>query len=134
MAARKTKPAETNVLPENEVKTQESINETESTVTAEQKTAPEVTQTTEDARTEDAAEGLLVEELRLPYRVAHCTSLNLRAAPSKAAEVLQVLPEGTVVLARSFSWIPDGTAVWISVDCGDLSGYVMGQYLAPVEG
>lgn len=139
MASRKPKAAETASLPENEILDTAANKPAEQTVPD----LPETDQTvqipasdvTEDAPVPatDEAEGA-AGELRLPYRVDHCTSLNLRSAPDKASAVLQVLPAGTEVLVTPFPWVSDGTAVWIPVTCGDAAGYVMGQYLTPAEG
>lgn len=153
MASRKPKAAETASLPEKEIldtaadkaaeQAAPDLPETDQTADAVQIPASDVAEDTpapvpdeeKDAPTPatDEAEGA-AGELRLPYRVDHCTSLNLRSAPDKASAVLQVLPAGTEVLVTPFPWVSDGTAVWIPVTCGDAAGYVMGQYLTPAEG
>lgn len=141
MGARKTKAAEIPSLPENEIldtavgkaaeQTVQDLPETDQTVDTVQIPASDVAEDAPAPAT-DEAEGA-TGELRLPYRVDHCTSLNLRSAPDKASAVLQVLPAGTEVLVTPFPWVSDGTAVWIPVTCGDAAGYVMGQYLTPAE-
>lgn len=141
MGARKTKAAETPSLPEKEIldttankaaeQTIPDLPETDQTADAVQIPASDVAEDAPAPAT-DEAEGA-VGELRLPYRVDHCTSLNLRSAPDKASAVLQVLPAGTEVLVTPFPWVSDGTAVWIPVTYGDAAGYVMGQYLTPAE-
>lgn len=141
MGARKTKAAETPSLPEKEIldttankaaeQTIPDLPETDQTADAVQIPASDVAEDAPAPAT-DEAEGA-AGELRLPYRVDHCTSLNLRSAPDKASAVLQVLPAGTEVLVTSFPWVSDGTAVWIPVTYGDAAGYVMGQYLTPAE-
>lgn len=138
MASRKPKAAETASLPEKEIldtavgkaaeQTVPDLPETDQTV---QIPASDVTEDAPAPAT-DEAEGA-VGELRLPYRVAYCSGLNLRATPDKDGDVLQVLPAGTEVLVTPFPWVSDGTAVWIPVTCGDAAGYVMGQYLTPAE-
>lgn len=142
MGARKTKAAETASLPEKEIldtavgkaaeQTVPDLPETDQTADAVQIPASDVAEAA-PAPVADETEGA-AGELRLPYRVTHCTSLNLRSAPDKAGAVLQVLPAGTEVLVTPFPWVSDGTAVWIPVTCGDAAGYVMGQYLTPAEG
>ena len=141
MGARKTKAAEIPSLPENEIldtavgkaaeQTVPDLPETDQTADVVQIPASDVVEAAPAPAT-DEAEGA-AGELRLPYRVDHCTSLNLRSAPDKASAVLQVLPAGTEVLVTPFPWVSDGTAVWIPVTYGDASGYVMGQYLTPAE-
>ena len=142
MGARKTKAAEIPSLPENEIldtavgkaaeQTVQDLPETDQTADVVQIPASDVVEAAPAPAT-DEAEGA-AGELRLPYRVNHCTSLNLRSAPDKSSAVLQVLPAGTEVLVTPFPWVSDGTAVWIPVTCGDAAGYVMGQYLTPAEG
>lgn len=142
MGARKTKAAETPSLPEKEIldtavgkaaeQTVPDLPETDQTADVVQIPASDVVEAAPAPAT-DEAEGA-AGELRLPYRVNHCTSLNLRSAPDKSSAVLQVLPAGTEVLVTPFPWVSDGTAVWIPVTCGDAAGYVMGQYLTPAEG
>lgn len=142
MGTRKTKAAEIPSLPENEIldtavgkaagQTAPDLPETDQTADVVQIPASDVVEAAPAPAT-DEAEGA-AGELRLPYRVDHCTSLNLRSAPDKSSAVLQVLPAGTEVLVTPFPWVSDGTAVWIPVTCGDASGYVMGQYLTPAEG
>lgn len=153
MASRKPKAAETASLPEKEIldtaadKAAEQmapdLPETDQTADAVQIPASDVAEDTPapvpdeekdaPAPATDEAEGS-AGELRLPYRVAYCSGLNLRATPDKDGDVLQVLPAGTEVLATPFPWVSDGTAVWIPVTYGDAAGYVMGQYLTPAEG
>lgn len=138
MGARKTKAAEIPSLPENEILDTAANKPAEQTVPD----LPETDQTvqipasdvTEDAPVPatDEAEGA-TGELQLPYRVAYCSGLNLRATPDKDGVILQVLPAGTEVLVTPFPWVSDGTAVWIPVTYGDAAGYVMGQYLTPAE-
>ena len=149
MGTRKTKAAETASLPEKEIldtavgkaaeQTVPDLPETDQTV---QIPASDVTEDAPVPATDEAegAPALVTDEaagasgeLRLPYRVDHCTSLNLRFAPDKSSAVLQVLPAGTEVLVTPFPWVSDGTAVWIPVTYGDTAGYVMGQYLTPAE-
>lgn len=141
MGARKTKAAEIPSLPENEIvdtavgkaaeQTVQDLPETDQTADAVQIPASDVAEDAPAPAT-DKAEGA-AGELRLPYRVDHCTSLNLRSAPDKSSAVLQVLSAGTEVLVTPFPWVSDGTAVWIPVTYGDAAGYVMGQYLTPAE-
>ena len=142
MGARKTKAAETPSLPEKEIldttankaaeQTIPDLPETDQTADAVQTPSSDVEEGTPAPAADEAEDA--AGELRLPYRVDHCTSLNLRSAPDKASAVLQVLPAGTEVLVTPFPWVSDGTAVWIPVTCGDAAGYVMGQYLTPAEG
>lgn len=141
MASRKPKAAETPSLPENEIldtavgkaaeQTASDLPETDQTADAVQIPASDVAEDAPAPAT-DEAEGS-AGELRLPYRVAYCSGLNLRATPDKDGDVLQVLPAGTEVLATPFPWVSDGTAVWIPVTYGDSAGYAMGQYLTPAE-
>lgn len=58
-----------------------------------------------------------------PYKVAHKFGLNLRAEPSKEAEVLRVLPFGETVEPEPDAEAPEG---WLAVKGG---GYVMTEYL-----
>lgn len=153
MASRKPKAAETASLPEKEIldtavgkaaeQTAPALAETDQTADAVQIPASDVTEDAPapvpdkekdaPAPATDEAEGA-AGELQLPYRVAYCSGLNLRATPDKDGVILQVLPAGTEVLVTPFPWVSDGTAVWIPVTCGDAAGYVMGQYLTPAEG
>lgn len=66
-------------------------------------------------RTEAAAEP------RKTYTVAYAHGLNLRAEPSKQAEILRVLRHGETVTARDAE-APDG---WLAVE----GGYVMTEFL-----
>ena len=142
MASRKPKVAETASLPEKEIldtaadkaaeQTAPALPETDQTADAVQTPSSDVEEGT-PAPAADEAEGA-TGELQLPYRVAYCSGLNLRATPDKDGDVLHVLPAGTEVLVTPFPWVSDGTAVWIPVTCGDAAGYVMGQYLTPAEG
>jgi uncharacterized protein YraI len=56
--------------------------------------------------------------------------VNLRAAPSTSADILQTLPEGTQLAVVGESVSAEGY-VWWPVEFGDLSGYVVADYLAP---
>lgn len=112
MGARKTKAAETPSLPEKEIldtavgkaaeQTVPDLPETDQTADVVQIPASDVVEAAPAPAT-DEAEGA-AGELRLPYRVNHCTSLNLRSAPDKSSAVLQVLPAGTEVLVTPFPW------------------------------
>lgn len=75
----------------------------------------------------------IVSKSWLPYVVANCSSLNFRAAPSKTAEVLQVIPAGTKVMVSPAQWVSDGVSVWMPVSVDNVLGYVMGQYLHALE-
>lgn len=67
-------------------------------------------------------------------RVDFCGALNLRSAPSMAAEVVAKLPVGTQVRADPMGrWAADGKQLWVGVDLDDgTQGYAMGAYLVPV--
>ncbi|MCX7624560.1 MAG: SH3 domain-containing protein, partial [Thermomicrobium sp.] len=54
--------------------------------------------------------------------------VNLRAAPSTSADVVERLPEGTELTVVGESVSADGY-VWWPVKYGDLSGYVVADYL-----
>lgn len=60
-------------------------------------------------------------EPRKTYTVAYPHGLNLRAEPSKQAEILRVLKRGETVTARDAE-APEG---WLAVD----GGYVMREFL-----
>lgn len=55
------------------------------------------------------------------YKVAYPHGLNLRAEPSKTADIVRVLPHGEAVTARD----ADAPKGWIAVD----GGYVMREFL-----
>lgn len=61
------------------------------------------------------------EEPRKTYTVAYPHGLNLRAEPSKKAQIIRVLPHGETVAARDAE-APDG---WLAVE----GGYVMAEFL-----
>lgn len=66
-------------------------------------------------------------------RVDFCGALNLRSAPSMAAEVVSKLPAGTMVRVDLGRWAADGKHLWVGVDLDDgTHGYAMGAYLVPV--
>lgn len=67
-------------------------------------------------------------------RVAFCSSLNLRKRPGMDAPVLQILPAGTAIQIEPLEWVADGTSVWFPANVDGVTGFVSGQYLAPVEG
>ena len=56
--------------------------------------------------------------------------VNLRAAPSTSAEIVQTLPEGTELTIVGESVSAEGY-VWWPVEADDLSGYVVADYLQP---
>lgn len=66
-------------------------------------------------------------------RVAFCGSLNLRKGPGRNALVLQVLPAGTQIQIEPLEWVTDGTGVWYPATVDGVTGFVNGQYLAPIE-
>ncbi len=57
--------------------------------------------------------------------------VNLRAAPSTSADIVQTLPEGTELTVVGESISAEGY-VWWPVKSGNLSGYVVADYLQPV--
>ena len=67
-------------------------------------------------------------------RVAFCSSLNLRKRPGMDAPVLRILPAGTAIQIEPLEWVADGTSVWFPANVDGVTGFVSGQYLAPVEG
>ena len=89
---------------------------------------------TAETETNEPQEQVLSTASGLLCRVDFCGALNLRSAPSMAAEVVAKLPVGTQVRADPMGrWAADGKQLWVGVDLDDgTQGYAMGAYLVPV--
>ena len=83
---------------------------------------------TEVVQVPAGAEVHLLEECRVAHK-----QLRLRKEPNLGADVLKVLPIGTVVTVDLRTWRPDGVGVWMKAEADGLEGWVDTRYLARDE-